>query len=162
MNASVKYLTSHLVLFSLLVFVACGEQLSPEQQQAMIMDQRWLLDEVDGNRNVDNDTLQPNHLMLPSTMHGTAMAFAGCNQLAAKYEISGTDLSFSNVIASRKMCEEMQLEYALVEALERTDRFRIRENKLELFEGRKKLAVFLRDDGEFSLPQIYDPSSSGN
>lgn len=162
MLASVKALTATFVLFSLFILTSCGEGLSPEQQEAMIMDQRWLLDEVDGISNVDSDTLRPNHIMLPSSVPGTAMAFAGCNQLAAKYEVSGTDLSFSNVIASRKMCEEMQLEYAMIEALERTDRFRIRDNRLELFEGRKKLAVFQKDEGEFSLPQIYDPSASGN
>jgi heat shock protein HslJ len=75
--------------------------------------------------------------------------FAGCNTFTGSYATKAPDrLSFSNVAATRMMCPDMEIESMLLDALEETDSYAIREGRLMLHRGRMTpLAVFEAGQG---------------
>lgn len=150
-----------LAIFGLLAYAAfqligCGQPLDPEVQMDELMDQRWLLENVGGTASYDLDTLRPNHISFTSDMPNTAMAFAGCNSVAGRYQLDGMSLVFDRVVISSDKCEDQTQELLLKEALEKTNNYRIVKDKLELYNDREKLAVFVKDTGEYFLPVPYD------
>lgn len=151
-----KFQFYSLLALTILILTSCG--MDPEEQAKKLVDSRWLLEEVGDMESYQIDSIRPNHIVLLTTTQNSAMAFAGCNTLAAKFELEGTSLVFSNIISTKKNCEDMELENRLKDAISRTDSYRIKNNKLTFFEGRSKLAEFQLDEGEYNLPIPYDLS----
>lgn len=145
-----------LLVYAAFQFIGCGQPLDPEVQMEKLMDQRWLLENVGGTASYDLDSLRPNHISFTSDMPNTAMAYAGCNSVAGRYQLDGMSLVFDRVVISNDACEDQTQELLLKEALEKTDNYRIVNDKLELYNEREKLAVFVLDTGEFFLPVPYD------
>ena len=88
---------------------------------------QWTLVAVDGQ---SLPTAAPVTLFLtPEDQEGqgTAGGTAGCNQYSTAYEHDGVNLSFSEIITTRMMCEEqaMDLEGAYLEALSTSQSFRV-------------------------------------
>lgn len=144
----------------LLGLTSCGDRLSPEEQELMLMDERWLLQEVRGTENYQIDEHRPNHIMFPTTIPGEARAFAGCNTISMRINLSGTDLEVAQMIRGNEECEDMGLEDKLFEVLEDMNGFRISNGTMELRQGRRTLATFERDTTEFFLPQRWSPGGN--
>ncbi len=94
---------------------------------------RWILIELNG-RIIERvrDPRKINYVHF----HGDGQrvhAFAGCNHMSGIYEIS-TDgsLSFSQLIATRMACEDMENEHQLSEILENTHSYSISDGILSL------------------------------
>jgi heat shock protein HslJ len=69
--------------------------------------------------------------------------FAGCNHLAAAYDLAADRLTFSPIITTRMFCAgAMELEERYLAALETTRAYRLLEEELELFGDRGLVARF--------------------
>jgi len=75
---------------------------------------------------------------------GMTAGFLGCNKFRTECETNGDSIHFGTILSSRKFCEkaymdvEDQFKYTLLNA----DVYRIKDDILILFEGKKKLAAF--------------------
>jgi heat shock protein HslJ len=151
-----KALGLGLMIYTLIQLIGCGPTLDPEEQMDLLMDQRWLLESVQGVESYQIDTLLPNYLSFTSEMPDAAMGFAGCNTVAGRYQLDGNLIEFDRVLTTKKACPDMELEQLMVQALEQTNNYRIVKNKLEFYKDRKLLAVFVKDDGDYFLPVPFD------
>src|SRR6188768_2174149 len=61
---------------------------------------------------------------------------AGCNRMFGGIQISGRQISFSNIGTTRMACPDMGFETGFLTALKSVDRFRQSGNTLELSKGR--------------------------
>jgi heat shock protein HslJ len=72
-----------------------------------------------------------------------AGGFAGCNQYSAAYRLSGDSLTFQAPIATKMFCEGfMEVETALLGALERVRRFEVTDSTLTLYSEEGPVARF--------------------
>ena len=145
-----------LFIYTFFQLIGCSPALDPEEQMDLLMDQRWLLESVDGVESYQIDTLLPNYLSFTSQMPDAAMGFAGCNTIAGRYQLDGNKIEFDRVLTANKVCDDMQLEELLVEAMKQTNNYRIINDKLEFLNDRQTLAVFTKDEGEYFLPVPFD------
>jgi heat shock protein HslJ len=68
--------------------------------------------------------------------------FAGCNAVGGDYTTEGNKITFT-VISTKMFCEDrMDVENFLMAALNSADRYTIKEETLELYQGDKLLAKF--------------------
>jgi heat shock protein HslJ len=103
----------------------------------------WYLRSIRGKElAVQPDMKRPFLVLRPA--ENRLNGFAGCNAFTGSYTTKAPDrLSFSNVAATRMMCPDMEMESKLLDALEKTDSYAIREGRLMLHRGRMApLAVF--------------------
>jgi len=75
-----------------------------------------------------------------------ASGFAGCNQFTGGYTLEGKKLSLKNIAATKMFCQEtMEIETRYLEALSKTDSYKIEEHVLFLNQGDQHLAKFQAD-----------------
>ena len=67
----------------------------------------------------------------------SVVGHAGCNRISTKYQQSGAQLSFGDVIATRMFCPDMPTETALLEAMKATAGWRIAGSQLELLNSQQ-------------------------
>jgi heat shock protein HslJ len=71
--------------------------------------------------------------------------FAGCNRFGGSYTLAGDSLRFSSLAVTRMACSEgMQLEAALLQALQSTRRYELTSTQLKLFAPSGAVARFSR------------------
>ncbi|HEU0137606.1 MAG TPA: META domain-containing protein [Flavobacterium sp.] len=73
---------------------------------------------------------------------GSFGASAGCNSIGGKYKISGSKISFSNVLSTRMACDNMTSEQLVLKAFEEADNFVANKKLLQLRKGNQILATF--------------------
>ncbi|GEM_PF-738260 len=71
-----------------------------------------------------------------------ASGFSGCNRYTGSYESEGSDLKFGQMASTRMACVGPNRESEFLDALKRTNSYRISGNALELMEGSNVLARF--------------------
>ncbi len=68
---------------------------------------------------------------------------AGCNTFFSSYIVSDNQISFGPVARTRKFCEhQMETENDFVKALESANKFKIKGNKLSIYDSTKLIALF--------------------
>jgi len=77
---------------------------------------------------------------------GICSGFLGCNNFRTTCKVRQDSISFSDIIRGRKFCfkEYMDLEDHYIMVLSKANRYYISKNMLFLFEGKKKLATFIK------------------
>ncbi|GAB6119223.1 META domain-containing protein [Dysgonomonas termitidis] len=74
---------------------------------------------------------------------GRASGNTGCNSFSGNAKRDNNKISFSGIASTRKFCTSgMDIEAALLRALNSADNFRIKDGKLQLRQGSKTLATF--------------------
>lgn len=73
---------------------------------------------------------------------GSFGASAGCNSIGGKFKISGSKITFSDVISTRMACDDMTDEQRLVAAFDDADNYVANKKVLQLRKGDKILATF--------------------
>ncbi len=115
----------------------------------------WKLTEVAGRPAIVGQTGREPHLTLLDEEHRLA-ATGGCNQLGGAYDLQGNALTFSALVSTKMMCQDvMEQEDALSHAFESTKTFRIRGNKLELMDGAGTVVA------RFEAAAVVDESRPG-
>lgn len=69
-------------------------------------------------------------------------AYAGCNSIGGKYELSGDKIRFFNVMSTRMACKDMSVETGLVTTLESVNNFVHNGSVLQLRNGSRVFARF--------------------
>jgi heat shock protein HslJ len=105
----------------------------------------WSLAEVDGEPLITPADARAVHLVLEETgqeqrIHG----YAGCNNIAGGYKMSGPSAISFTVAATRMMCspEKMEIEQFFLDALSNANRYAINGDILELLKDDVILARF--------------------
>jgi copper homeostasis protein (lipoprotein) len=103
---------------------------------------KWKLVELMGKAiNIKSGSNREPFLQLNA--EGRMTAYAGCNSMTGGYELKeGNRVSFSNIIATKMGCENMETERILAEVLGKTDSYIVSGNKLSLNRSRTALARF--------------------
>jgi copper homeostasis protein (lipoprotein) len=101
----------------------------------------WKLVELNGAPIVAQENQREVHLML--RVDGPdARGFAGCNAFGASYNVDGTDLHFTEILATKSACPYLDEEIAYLAALESVTRYRILGETLVLSNGATRVARF--------------------
>jgi heat shock protein HslJ len=88
----------------------------------------------------------------------------GCNSYGGKYRERGNNLSFSQIISTKRACLEQsanQQEQRYFAALESASKFKLSDNRLTIFYGDGRSALnFINDPSSKSAGQRYENLSS--
>lgn len=111
------------------------------QDKESLEGKKWVL-----NRLSDGSTFDKTKLMkvpfLIFDKGGKIIGNASCNNIMGTYSLSVKNKIKITAASTRKMCEDMAVENAVTEALQKADNFSISENMLILKNGKKLLAEF--------------------
>lgn len=115
----------------------------PSKGKYPLAETKWRLIELNGN------TIEPatrrDYFMNFDSKSGTFRAFVGCNNISGNYFMkSEGKLGFTNVISTRKACNDKDVERNFFNNLQKTDNYMIEANGkvLHLHVGKKAVAKF--------------------
>ena len=92
---------------------------------------RWALVQLFGkSASVSAEGREP-FVALQST-DARIVGYAGCNRITGRYDLSGAQLRFSQIASTRMACPDMNIEDALLKALDATVRWQISGDALDL------------------------------
>lgn len=108
---------------------------------------RWRLREIFGQpARAYNNQEEPHLVFMPEDANkGRIGGSDGCNRILGSYERKGDSVRFLGLGATMMLCPEgMEQASACARALHEANAWRLTENRLELYDGDKLLAVFER------------------
>lgn len=117
-----------------------------------VLDAYWVLLSLEGQ-----DVQQPQNTQTAflrfeegkTRVHG----FTGCNRFFGRYELSGQQLTLSDLGSTRMACPIMDQENKLLDVLSRVDNYRIAGQLLTLYAGGTAVATFKSGNEENINPQ---------
>lgn len=114
----------------------------PTASQSALIDREWILASIGDLSEPRGAQDRPVTLRFDSA-EARAGGFAGCNRYSAAYRTSGDSVSFEAPIATKMFCEgSMDVETALLGALERVRRFEVTDSTLTLYSEDGPVAQF--------------------
>lgn len=129
-----------------LVFSSCSKDDEPVPAPVYLLDQRWILTEINGKASPKNASADL--LMLASSNTYNCRSY--CNQLMGTYELeAGTPtLRFPKGGSTYALCNEIDAENAYQAGLQQTVRYLITNRTLRLYgaESAQPLLVFRAED----------------
>lgn len=114
-----------------------------EKGKFSLAETKWGLVELNGKA-ITPDTRR-DYFMNFDSKSGTFKAFAGCNSISGNYFMKASNkLGFTNIILTRKACDNMDAERNLFNNLQKVDNYMIESNGkvLHLHIGKKAVAKF--------------------
>lgn len=106
-----------------------------------LQDTRWQLQQLDGQPLADQQ--RPPYLLL-SSKDSRMQGFAGCNRMTGSYASDGENLHFKGIVWTRMACVRgMDIEMAVMKALQQTKRYHIDAGRLRLLDGDGKALLQL-------------------
>lgn len=124
--------------------VSTTEKVIPgEKGKFALAETKWELVELNG-KPVENKGSR-NYFINFDSKTGTFRAFVGCNSMSGKYFMkSEGKVGFSDVISTRKACENMDTERNFYNNLQKVDNYMIEDNgkMMHLHIGKKAVAKF--------------------
>ena len=103
---------------------------------------KWILRSVKG-KSVDLSRDAP--FLNFDTAKGSAGGNSGCNVFGGGFEVTGTAIKFSEIMATMRACEfegRMEVERGFLDALRQADRFEVTGKRLSISRGGKLLLEF--------------------
>ena len=94
---------------------------------------RWVLVRL-GDRPVIPQEGRPEPYIVLQSATKQIAGHGGCNRLSGGYEIKGETLQFGELTTTRMACPEIEIEHALLSALDRVARWRLTDNQLVLLD----------------------------
>lgn len=78
---------------------------------------------------------------------GMTTGFIGCNKIRTTCKADEDSIQFGTILSSRKFCEEevMNLEDRMKEILKNANAYRLKNNLLTLYTGKKKIVTFIKE-----------------
>lgn len=78
---------------------------------------------------------------------GMTTGFIGCNRIRTTCRVDEDSIQFGTILSTRKFCEEafMNLEDQMKKTLTNANRYRLNNNLLTLYSGKKKLVTFSKE-----------------
>ena len=106
-----------------------------------LMETYWKLTAI-GDRRVETKQNRPQAHLVLRAGEGRLKGSGGCNRITGSYTLSGSVLHFRQIATTRMMCPDMADEQALLEKLERVDRYTISGESMQLLEKGKAILSF--------------------
>lgn len=116
-----------------LLLLACAPErgsLNASSEMSDVENVEWTLTELDGATVAPASGRAPTLKL--SSKERRASGFAGCNRYSGSYELSGAQLRFGALAATRMACAEPTPETALLKALQETSSWKLEGRTLEL------------------------------
>lgn len=102
----------------------------------------WKLAEMNGMPVITPENSKEVHFVLSSEgSEKRIKGFAGCNGLGGNYTLNGDKIKFTTM-TTKIACDRLDVENFLTKAMESADSYKIKGEKLELYEGNTLLATF--------------------
>ena len=102
---------------------------------------KWGLVELNGK--AVEETNRRDYFINMDSKSGTFKAFVGCNRISGNYFMkSANKLGFTNIILTKKACENMNVERNFFNSLQKTDNYMIEGKMLHFHHGKKAVAKF--------------------
>ena len=102
---------------------------------------KWELVELNGK--AVEETTRRDYFINMDSKSGTFKAFVGCNRINGNYFMkSANKLGFTNIISTRKACENMDVERNFFNNLQKIDNYMIEGKMLHFHVGKKAVAKF--------------------
>lgn len=92
----------------------------------------WVLVAVDG---LPAPARAPTLTLTDVENEKRAVGFAGCNRFTGSYMTVGDALNLNGLASTRMACADMKVEQAYLDALQKTTRYRLDADVLELIQG---------------------------
>ncbi|MDR0561035.1 MAG: META domain-containing protein [Prevotellaceae bacterium] len=137
----------HFIFISLIfiLFSSCGaskNKNSGTKTKLSITSVEWRLISVK-----DRDTLlatgnAPNPATLKINSYGHVSGSSGCNNFFGQAEIKDKNIKFGKMGLTKKLCTDMSIETAYLNAFNEIDAFEIKSGKLNLKKGKSVIATF--------------------
>ncbi|MEI6947180.1 META domain-containing protein [Paraflavisolibacter sp. H34] len=148
------------VVVLLLSLASCGTAKSPQQgntvqasapgQQAGLVEKYWKLTELGGSALVSSDKWRREPHMILKADGNKLNGHGGCNSFFGTYELpGGNGIRFTGVGSTRMACEDMQVEYRFLQALQAAGQYTVQGDALALQDAKGTVlarfaAVYLR------------------
>jgi heat shock protein HslJ len=111
-----------------------------------IEERKWYLMEIEGDKDIVvlNDKAPYLEFDLESNKIG---GNATCNNFFTDYMLDGENITFGTIATTLMDCnEETKQEYRFLQALERTESYKIIDNLLYLYEGKNSVLIFTTEN----------------
>jgi pentapeptide MXKDX repeat protein len=101
----------------------------------------WKLSKINGKQVITPENMKEIHIMFANDGK-SFKGFAGCNGLGGDYKLGDHQSITISAISTKMYCERMADENFLTNAISKAGRYRIKGEKLLLFQGKELLASF--------------------
>lgn len=128
-------------LFSLLLLVSCHSMQNKSNPIGKLTATTWVLSQLKGSSINEIDFAQgiPNLQMLAD---GKLSGFTGCNQFSGTFKLQDQNIQLDPGAMTRKACPGPG-ENHFLEAINKIDQFKLKNQKLQLLQGKDILMEFL-------------------
>jgi heat shock protein HslJ len=142
-----KINTHILITYTFFILFLCSFQKADSESTGIPVDLKgtW---KISSFADLKKDTvLHSLSISLIIDPEGICSGFLGCNNFRTTCKVKQDSISFADIIRGRKFCfkEYMDLEDHYIMVLSKANRYYISRNILFLFEGKKKLATFIKE-----------------
>lgn len=118
--------------------------LQKQKTTGSILHDIWIVQALEGE-SLKKGLSLPRLELMPS--EGRMIGFTGCNDLSSRLKVAALRIAFTDISFTEKYCEEvMDIERSFVRALERTDRYEVRNLELILFAGEVEMVRLRKVD----------------
>ena len=128
-----------LILFTAIISFECTPRLSPDAGWAR---QNWVVVEMRGVPVQQSGGRRDAHIVFEVAEKRFA-GNGGCNQINGNYTLDKNEIKFTDVIATKMACNDIEFENAFLSALGSIDRYEVNGNDL-LLKKRKETVLVLR------------------
>ncbi len=131
-----------LFIFFTFIFCSCTSSDQGSADKTSFHETKWILRSLNGNKVYTPESLEDAYIKFSKDKLNAA-GFGGCNSFGMTYSRKNNSLKFSNITATEKYCDFIKdQEKNFLDALNKTDSYRITGNRLSLYRGNKILAMF--------------------
>lgn len=131
-----------LIIFFTFIFYSCTSSDPGSADKSSFYETKWILRSLNGNKVYTPESLEEAYIKF-SKDKPNAGGFGGCNSFGMTYSRKNKSLKFSNITSTEKYCDFIKdQEKNFLDALTKTDSYRITGSRLSLYSGSKILAVF--------------------
>ena len=128
-----------LILFLAIISFECTPRLSPDAGWGH---QNWVLVEMKGVPVQQSGGRRDAHIVF-EVAEKRFTGNGGCNQINGNYTLDKNEIKFTDVIATKMACNDIEFENAFLSALGSIDRYEVNGNDL-LLKKRKETVLVLR------------------
>jgi len=128
-----------LILFLAIISFECTPRLSPDAGWGH---QNWVLVEMKGVPVQQSGGRRDAHIVF-EVAEKRFTGNGGCNQINGNYTLDKNEIKFTDVIATKMACNDIEFENAFLSALGSIDRYEVNGNAL-LLKKRKETVLVLR------------------
>ena len=125
------------ILFLAVIAFDCTPRLSPDAGWAR---QNWVLVEMKGVPVQQSGGRRDAHIVF-EVAEKRFTGNGGCNQINGNYTLDKNEIKFTDVIATKMACNDIEFENAFLSTLSSIDRYEINGNDLVLKKKRETLLV---------------------